>query len=292
MSLAARMSALGATGLLLVVGLHLLQVRIDAQRAVTPKLQRFMYLPQGEYLRGAVLGYEQVVADLLWIQAIQAMGERKVTEEAGHWIYLALDVITTLDPKFVRVYEAGGIALVTLVVLAEESNRILEKGMKYNPDVWTLPYLLGFNYYFELHDDAQAADYIAKASRLPKAPEYLASFATRLYVSAREPQVAIDFLAQMYEQTSDENIKRILERRLKEVVVERDLQLLEEAISRYRERYKRAPERLEDLVGPGLLHSLPREPFGGRYLYDPQTQTVRSSEMRERLKVYGKRRPR
>ena len=292
MSLAARMSALGATGLLLVVGLHLLQVRIDAQRAVTPKLQRFMYLPQGEYLRGAVLGYEQVVADLLWIQAIQAMGERKVTEEAGHWIYRALDVITTLDPEFVRVYEAGGIALVTLVVLAEESNRILEKGMKYNPDVWTLPYLLGFNYYFELHDDAKAADYIAKASRLPGAPEYLASFATRLYVSAREPQVAIDFLAQMYEQTSDENIKRILEQRLKEVVVERDLQLVEVAISRYRERYTRAPERLEDLVTSGLLRSLPREPFGGRYLYDPQTQTVRSSEMKERLKVYGKRRPR
>src|SRR3989454_3540805 len=97
MSLAARMSVLVATGLLLVVGLHLLQVRIDAQRAVTPKLQRFMYLPQGEYFRVAVLGYEQVVADLLWIQAIQAMGERKVTEEAGHWIYRALDVITTLD---------------------------------------------------------------------------------------------------------------------------------------------------------------------------------------------------
>src|SRR5438309_4432930 len=177
MSLAARMSALGATGLLLVVGLHLLQVRIDAQRAVTSKLQRFMYLPQGEYLRGAVLGYEQVVADLLWIQAIQAMGERKVTEEAGHWIYRALDVITTLDPEFVRVYEAGGIALVTLVVLAEESNRILEKGMKYNPDVWTLPYLLGFNYYFELHDDAKAADYIARAStpwgaRVPRAARH------------------------------------------------------------------------------------------------------------------------
>jgi len=75
-------------------------------------------------------------------------------------------------------------------------------------------------------------------------------------------------------------------------VVERDLQLLEEAISRYRELYKRQPEHLEDLVGPGLLRELPREPFGGRYLYDPQTQTVRSSEMRERLKVYEKRRAR
>lgn len=286
-----RLSALAATGLLLVVGLHLLQVSTDEQRAATPKLQRFMYLPQGEYLRVAVLGYEQVAADLLWIQAIQAMGERKVTEEAGHWIYRALDVITTLDPQFVRVYEAGGVALVTLVVLVEESNRILEKGAQHNPDYWALPFLLGFNYYFELRDDAKAADYIARASRLAGAPTYLAGFATRLYASAREPQVAIDFLAQMYEQTTDENVKRVLEARVREALAERDLQLLEEAIGRYRERYRRAPARLEDLVGPGLLRELPREPFGGRYVYDPQTQTVRSSEMKERLKVYGKRRP-
>ncbi|TAL10559.1 MAG: hypothetical protein EPO02_07175 [Nitrospirae bacterium] len=291
MSGAARLSALVATGLLLVVGLHLLQVSTDEQRAATPKLQRFMYLPQGEYLRVAVLGYEQVAADLLWIQAIQAMGERKVTEEAGHWIYRALDVITTLDPQFVRVYEAGGVALVTLVVLVEESNRILEKGAQHNPDYWALPFLLGFNYYFELRDDAKAADYIARASRLAGAPTYLAGFATRLYASAREPQVAIDFLAQMYEQTTDENVKRVLEARVREALAERDLQLLEEAIGRYRERYRRAPARLEDLVGPGLLRELPREPFGGRYVYDPQTQTVRSSEMKERLKVYGKRRP-
>jgi len=292
MSSAGRYAAISTSILILIMGLHLLQLRLDEERTTITKFQRFMYLPQGEHLKIAVLGYQHVVADLLWIQVIQAMGERQVTEDAGHWIYRAVDVITTLDPKFVRVYEVGGIALATLVVHIDESNRILEKGIQHNPEVWTLPYLLGFNYYFELHDDAQAADYIAKASRLPKAPEYLASFATRLYVSAREPQVAIDFLAQMYEQTSDENIKRILERRLKEVVVERDLQLLEETISRYRERYKRAPERLEDLVGPGLLRSLPREPFGGRYLYDPQTQAVRSSEMKERLKVYGKRRPR
>src|SRR5947208_85970 len=291
MSLAARRWALMAAGLLLLVGLHLLQVRIDAQRAVTPKLQRFMYLPRGEYLRVAVLGYEQVVADLLWIQAIQAMGEHTVTEEAGRWLYRVLDVITTLDPRFLRVYEAGGVALVTLVVLAEESNRILEKGIKYNPDYWALPFLLGFNYYYELHDDARAADYIARASLLPGAPKYLPALAARLYASAREPQVAIDFLARMYEQTSDENVKRILERRLKEVVAERDLQLLEGAISRYRKLHKRAPERLEDLVGPGLLRALPREPFGGRYLYDPQTQAVRSSEMKERLQVYEKRRP-
>ncbi len=291
MSHAKRYAALLAITVILITGLHLLQLGLDQQRAAAPKLQRFMYLPQGEYLRIAVLGYRQVVADLLWIQAIQAMGERKVTEEAGHWIAHALDVITTLDPRFVRVYEAGGIALTTLVVLPEESNRLLEKGIRHNPEVWNLPFYLGFNYYFELRDDQKAAEYIARASRLPGAPDFLVGFAVRLYASARTPQNAIDFLAQVYAQTSDDNVKRALERRLKEVVVERDLQLLEGAIGRYRELYKRVPTRLEELVGPGLLRELPREPFGGRYLYDPQTQSVQSSEMKERVKVYVKRRP-
>jgi hypothetical protein len=289
---AVRQTTLAVTGLTLIAGLHFFQLQLDQQRAATPKLQRFMYLPEGQYLRVAALGYEQVLADLLWIQAIQAMGERKVSEEAGHWIYRALEVITDLDPRFVRVYEAGGIALATLVTHIDESNRILEKGMRYNPDVWRLPFYLGFNYYFEFHDDLKAADYIARASRLPGAPMYLAPFAARLYASAGDPQDAIDFLAQMYAQTTDENIKRVLEQRLKEGVVERDLQLLEETISRYRTLYRRTPQRLEDLVGPSLLRELPHEPFGGHYLYDPQTQSVRSSAMKERLKVYGHRRPR
>ncbi len=290
MSRATRYAALLALTVILATGVHRLQLGLDQQRAAGPKLQQFMYVPQGEYLRIAVLGYRQVVADLLWMQAIQAMGERTVSEEAGHWIAHALDVVTTLDPQFVRVYEVGGIALTTLVVLTEESNRLLEKGIRYNPEVWRLPFYLGFNYYFELHDDQKAAEYIARASRLPEAPAYLASFAAQLYVSARTPQVAIDFLGQMYSQTTDENVKRVLEQRLKEIVVERDLQLLEEAVGRYRELYKRAPVRLEELVGPGLLRELPREPFGGHYLYDPRAQSVRSSEMKERLKMYGKRR--
>ncbi|MEK6683561.1 MAG: hypothetical protein AABY46_02775 [Nitrospirota bacterium] len=291
MSQVLRHTVFGAVGLLLILVLHLFQTGLDYQRMATPKLQRFMYLPQGEYLRVAVLGYEQVVADFLWIQAIQAMGERKVSEEAGRWIAHALDVITTLDPLFVRVYEAGGIALTTLVGMPEESNRILEKGMQRNPEVWTLPFYIGFNYYFEYADDLKAAEYISRASRLPGAPAYLASLAARLYVSVRTPETAIELLGQLYEHTADENVKKVLEQRLKEVVVERDLQLLEEAITRYRELYKRAPVTLENLVGPGLLHELPREPFGGWYRYDPQTQSVRSSEVKERMKVYGRRRP-
>ena len=287
---AKRQIALITIGVACLAGLYLLHVRLDQLHANIPKSRQFMYLPQGDVLRVASLGYQSVVADFLWLQAIQAMGERKISVEAGRWIYRALDVVTTLDPKFVRAYEAGGLALCTLVVLPEESNALMEKGMKHNPQVWQLPFYVGINYYFEFGDDAKAGEYIARAARLPGAPEHLALVSARLYASSGTPQAAIDVLAQLYGQTQDESLRRTLERRLKEVIVERDLQLLEAAISRYRAQHKHMPDRLDELVGPGLLLELPRDPLGGTYLYNPETQAVRSSSVDERVQVRGKRR--
>ena len=56
-----RHKVLGMIGMVLIVAVPLLQGHLDQQRAATPKLQGFLYLPHGEYLRIAVLGYEQVV---------------------------------------------------------------------------------------------------------------------------------------------------------------------------------------------------------------------------------------
>jgi tetratricopeptide (TPR) repeat protein len=285
-----RQLALWTTGAVLLSLMGALQIPLTYWNNSKPKSQKVMYLPNGEYLRLASLGYRELAADLLWLQAIQVMGERKLSAEAGHWLYDALDRITTLDPKFVRAYEAGGHALCTLVVLPEQSIRLLEKGLQHNPQEWKLPFLLGINYYFELADDEKAAEAMAKAAHLPGAPESLARLAAKLFVSAKSPQQAVDLLAKVYEETSDENVRKMLEIRLKESIVERDLQIMEEAISRYQANRSRRPERLENLVGPGLLRELPREPFGGRYLYEPSTGTVRSSEVAERMRIPVRRR--
>ena len=290
MSAMPRTMALWATGALLVSLLGVLQVPLNRWSNSMPKLQQLTYLPSGNYLRMASLGYRELAADLLWLQAIQVMGERKLSEEAGHWLYQAVDRITTLDPKFVRAYEAGSHALCILVVLPEESNRLLEKGMRHNPQEWKLPFLLGINYYFEFGDDEKAAEAMAKAAGLPGAPERLVSFAAKLFVSAKSPQQAVELLAKAYEEASDENVRKMLEIRLKESIVERDLQILEEAIRRYQLNHTHRPERLEDLVGPELLRELPREPFGGYYLYEPATGVVRSSEVAERMRITAHRR--
>lgn len=281
---------LWVTGTVLVVSLGLLQIPLTRWSSSQPKLQQLTYLPSGDYLRIASLGYRELAADLLWLQAIQVMGEHKLSEETGRWLYHALDRITTLDPKFVRAYEAGSHALCTLVVLPEESNRLLEKGMQHNPQEWKLPFLLGINYYFEMADDEKAAEAMAKAARLPGAPESLARLAAKLFVSARSPQQAVELLAKVYEETSDENVRKMLETRLKESIVERDLQILEEVIKRYQGIHSRLPERLENLVESGLLRELPREPFGGRYFYEPTTGAVHSSEVTERMRITVRRR--
>ena len=281
---------MGATLMGVLIGL---QASLKPWQAADKKLERLFYLPDAEYLKIASLGYRELIADLLWIQSIQIMGEKKVGEPSGRWLYRALDIITTLDPKFVRAYEAGGLALTTLVVLPEESNRLMMKGMQQNPTEWKLPFLIGINYYYEFYDDAKAAEYMSHAARLPGAPSAsLAKIAANFYVSGHSPQQAVNLLAEMYEKATDENAKKLLEIRLKIVLTERDFYVLEQAIERYRTQNGRHPPTLEALVDAGFLSALPVEPSGGRYLYDPKTGSVSSSEMTERLALTGRRRNR
>ncbi len=290
-ALRARVRVLAILGTLMGL-LIALQVYLAPWRDMEKKLQQLLFLPNGKYLKLASLGYRELVADLLWLQAIQVMGEKTVSEENGRWLYSALDVITTLDQQFVRAYEAGSLALTTLVVLPEESNQLLKKGIQHNPLEWKLPFLLGINYYYELADDAAAAEQLLLASRIPGAPAMLGTLAANLFVSARSPQQAADILAAMYQNTTDDQAKRLLEVRLRLVVTERDLQLLEQAIHQYRSLNGHLPASLDDLVRQNLLKTLPIEPSGGRYLYDSNTGRVSSSEAAERLTLTGRRRSR
>ena len=82
--------------------------------------------------------------------------------------------------------------------------------------------------------------------------------------------------------------KAILRERIRQVEVERDLQILEQAVGEYRTRTGAPPGRLADLVLAGLLARIPEEPYGGRYLLMPDGQ-VRSDRAPEgRLKVLRK----
>jgi hypothetical protein len=146
---------------------------VERERPAANRAFELEYLPKGEYLRIAALGYRQVIADLIWLKAVYHFGERKQTKAGYRWVYHAVDVLTDLDPKFAMAYYAAGTILGVWSGQINESIAILEKGMRHNSDMWQLPFVIGYDYYYELCDPVRAAGYFRQASLLPGAPDYL-----------------------------------------------------------------------------------------------------------------------
>ncbi|MBX3301415.1 MAG: hypothetical protein KF693_04305 [Nitrospira sp.] len=272
---------------LLLGGIGWLQAVLDQrQNRDVIQIEELSQLPRGEYLKPALFGYNNLGADVLWLRLLQVLGKKKNTTDEYDWIYHAMDVITTLDPHYDYVYYVGGVVLTNLANRVDLSNQLLEKGFKENSTVWNIPFLLGYNYYFVLGDAAKAAKYIEAAARLPGGPAYLPGLASRMYAEASNPDTALQFLETLWRQTQDSEMREVLERRAKEVMIERDIQVLESAVQQYRSKQGSYPKALHDLIANGYLNHLPQEPFGGFYELDSKTGMVRSSTHPDRLKVF------
>ncbi len=261
---------------------------VDRQRQDLGRALELSYLPNGEYLKVAVVGYRQIAADLLWLKAVQNLAGKTQTRQAYLAAYHAVDVLTDLDPQFVHAYQFTGTILGVWAGMTKESIAILTKGVQHNPTVWELPFFLGYDYYYELHDPATAAQYFRAASMLPGAPAYLPNLAARMTVEAGDPGAALEFLQRLYQQTKDEQLREGLAQRIREVVAERDIRFLEQGVRTYRERFGTLPGALEDLITAGVISGIPQEPFGGRYELVPSDGTVKSPGLRERLRVHKK----
>ena len=237
------------------------------------------YLPNGVFLKAALLGYSQAGADLLWLQIVQVMGAKLVHVQDYNWLHQALDVVTTLDPQFVEAYDLGGVMLGELAGRPDWSNALLAKGIAANPRVWRLPFLQGFNYFFHLQQYAPAATALAQAARLPGSPSYVSELATRLFVQAHNPQAAVLFVDAMLEETANSQLRDSLERRKKEIVIEEHITMIERAVAKYRQRHDEPLTSLVPLVERGFLAAIPLEPFGGSYRFDSKTGTVVSTRI-------------
>ena len=232
---------LGMGGILLLACVGWLQGELDRRQDRTVvQIEGLAQLPKGEYLKPALLGYHHLGADILWLRLLQVMGKKRNSADEYEWMYHALDVITTLDPQYAYAYYVGGNILGDLANRPDLGNRLLEKGANANPEVWYIPFLLGYNYYFLLGDPAKGAEYIMKAAGLPDRPAYLPGLATRMAAEAGSPETALAFLEARLLETQDPETRESLANRMKEVIIERDLRLLESAVEAYRTQH-RAP---------------------------------------------------
>lgn len=233
-------------------------------------------------------GFRNFLSDIAWLKAIQVAGVRRMTRADYDELYSLLDTVINFDPLFKVPYYLGGLILGDSRDHAREAIFILNRGWKSHPTEWRLPFHIGYIRYFSLGDPMGGGKMLLEAARIPDSPAYLPLLASRMLSEGKEPGTALAFLDAMMEQETDPVRRNVLERRIREVIVERDIQRLERAVQEYRSRVGKTPESLSDVVRAGIIGSVPREPNGGRYLVEPDG-TVRSDRVAGRMKVFHKR---
>ena len=241
-----------------------------------------VYLPDARLLRPLVLGYDNVLANLLWFRTISYFGGHFETDRAYPWLARMCDLVTDLDPRAEHVYRFAGLILPWEANEVDAGIRLLEKGVRNLPDAWELHYYLGMTRYFFEDDPDTAARDLGVAARLPGAPPMVGRLAAVMHGRASSPATTVQFLRELLKNAESEQMKEVLTRSLEDAEFRMAAGAIEGAVGAYREKFGEAPPSLDALFARGIVQGqLPPDPFGGRWELDQATGRVRSSSGRE-----------
>jgi len=245
--------------------------KLSYLRTTYPMREDSLYLPSGEYLQILSLDFDSLLSDLFWIKGSIYFGSnyRKKTNDYT-WLYHLLDLSTDLDPRYYDVYWYGS----SILPSVKESINFLEKARIHFPHDWKIPEMIGFYHHFYLKDYLSAARYYDIASRLPGHPPYVPSLAGRFYNQAGDSDSAIKVLKNFHDTCNKKDLKEDFAKRIRQL---EDIKMLEEKIDLFEKRFKREPGDLAELVAAGFIASLPKEPYGGHYLWDISSKRVMSN---------------
>jgi hypothetical protein len=252
-------------------------VQLERAPATGEPAAALVYLPDARLLRPLVLGYDNVLANVVWFRTISYFGEHYTGDHLYPWLARMCDLVTDLDPRAEHVYRFAGLVLPWEAGEVGEGIRLLQKGLRVFPRSWTLRYYLGIVRYVFQQDVAGAADDIRQAAELPDAPPIVARFAALLEARRSGPETTIAILEQMREHVTSPEARAVIDRSILDARVAWDVERLNGLVATYRERTGAFPADLGALVDAGLLRGVPPDPYGGVYEVDPTSGTVRSS---------------
>lgn len=253
------------------------RVRLERGLDAGPVEQELLYLPNGRYLKLASLGHGPLVADLVYLWAIQFYSNYERTGRHRYVEHIFGEVIPDLDPWYIDPYWVGAMILVVEVGDLEAGLRLLDLGFRHNPDAWILPYLAGWEAE-RAGQPIRAAEYFARASRVEGAPSWVRRMEAGMLARAGRTEEAIRMWQAVYDDPeSDDWGRAIAERWIRTLRTRREIEGLDAAVASFRERYDRLPRALQELVRVGLLPGLPQDPDGAPYGYDPESGRVTSA---------------
>ncbi|MBI3607444.1 MAG: hypothetical protein HY207_05705 [Nitrospirae bacterium] len=266
----------------LIAGHLLVAVQLQSQRvAMAQEREELGFLPPAA-IRLLALDYRDLVADLIFSRTLSFHGgvlKRGEKIDARTWqaIYRRIDAASELDPYFVDPYYFGQAVLTWDAHMPREANALLDRGRRFRPDDWVMPFFMGFNAFYFLHDKTQGAAYLMEASRRPGSSPLVGLLAARLSSESRGTETAIGFLQELEAQTDDPGTKEEMKKRIGAL---RGIWVLEQAVEVYRDRFGSFPADLRELVKQGVLFAFPSDPYGGVFYLNDQGKVWTTSDLR------------
>ncbi|RZB36043.1 MAG: hypothetical protein SRB2_02548 [Desulfobacteraceae bacterium Eth-SRB2] len=267
---------------ILAVGCWLAAVSINyAARSAYPLeiKEEIRFVPQKEVVEILSLDHRGLAADILFIQAILHSGSlvwKPLTYTFdSEWSYQLMDVVTSIDPRYLTAYLFSGMGLVHGPKDVHLARPILERGMTYFPQNWELPFWIGYHYHIYLEDYEKAAEYFWRASHCPGAPDSFLSLLLSSLKKGGSYEKAILVLKRLIESTDNEKVIQIYRKR---IVRLENMVMLQKQASYYEQSRGRRPASLNQLVSEGWISAIPDDPMGKKYVWNAQSNRVTLTE--------------
>jgi len=257
--------------------LNLNDLKISARNWIQDDRQEPRYLPDIQHVRLVTLGFNRMFADILWFDTLNYFGKQYLADKDYDWLNYRCNLVTALDPGAIHVYEFCAPLLSWMVKAPLLSNSLLTRGIEAKPDYWRFYYLRAFNYWYFLEDKAAAKDDLERSTKCPDVPDFVFSLASRLLVDVSGARAAVDFLSQTLENTKDNLTRKALEEKLRLAIISRDVEFLQEGLTKFREKMGYSARALNELVSEKIITSLPKDPDRNDYLLTDKLEVISPS---------------
>ncbi|MBZ0258262.1 hypothetical protein K8I31_19505 [bacterium] len=159
--------------LLIVIGSLFLYVQHsirESRRGIRVEEKILMLSDRPEVTKIAALGFDNAVADLLWIRAIQYFGGNFSTLDEDlkkEGMSKLLENLVGLDPHFIGAWKFGGFVINESMHDPEKAMSFLLRGGSINPKAWRLTFDAGFVAFYQLKDFQAAKQLFNQAAYGP-----------------------------------------------------------------------------------------------------------------------------
>lgn len=239
--------------------------QLHAQKS-SESLSRLADIPE-PIARAMALEYSGISSDFLMLKVLTFLGQKimdkeELTKDEWHTTYRTLKQVTNLDPRFVDPYVVAQMTLPFEAGMVDETNTLLEKAAQIRQEDYRPNFYLWYNHLYFLNNPEKAGKYLEKAARMPGAPTYFATLASRMHYYAGNIKVAIIFLEENLRETTDPSLQEFLSTR---IAAFKKIGFLESKILEFRKQFNKTPKQLQELVESGLIARIPDDPYGGEF---------------------------